>query len=86
MTICDSAEEALKGADAAIVVTEWREFRQIKADDFKNWMNRPIIMDGRNALDAAALNAQGVVCIGVGRLPVVPKDHARKASEPVPKV
>ncbi|MFC5469784.1 UDP-glucose dehydrogenase family protein [Cohnella suwonensis] len=78
--ICDSAEEALRGADAAIVVTEWREFRQIKADDFKNWMNRPIIMDGRNALDAAALNAQGVVCIGVGRLPAVPKDAA-----PVPR-
>ncbi|RED57538.1 UDP-glucose dehydrogenase family protein [Cohnella lupini] len=86
VTVCDSAEEALNGADAAIVVTEWREFRQIKADDFKNWMNRPIIMDGRNALDAAALNAQGVVCIGVGRLPVVPKDSARKTSEAVPKV
>ncbi|MFC5401675.1 UDP-glucose dehydrogenase family protein [Cohnella soli] len=78
--ICESAEEALKGADAAIVVTEWREFRQIKAHDFKNWMNRPIIMDGRNALDAAALNAQGVVCIGVGRLPAAPKESAATAS------
>lgn len=85
VTICESAEEALRGADAAILVTEWREFRQIKADDFKNWMNRPIIMDGRNALDAAALNAQGVVCIGVGRLPVVP-ENTRKAGDPVPKV
>ncbi|WP_239615924.1 UDP-glucose dehydrogenase family protein [Cohnella mopanensis] len=84
VTICDSAEEALKGVDAAILVTEWREFRQIKADDFKNWMNRPIIMDGRNALDAHALNAQGVVCIGVGRLPAVPKESARKAGELIP--
>ncbi|RKP47202.1 UDP-glucose/GDP-mannose dehydrogenase family protein [Cohnella endophytica] len=83
VTICDSAEEALRGADAAIIVTEWREFRQINAEDFKNWMNRPIIMDGRNALDAAALNAQGVVCIGVGRLPVIPKEPSRKAGEPV---
>ncbi len=86
VTICDSAEEALKGADAAIVVTEWREFRHIGADDFKKWMNRPIIMDGRNTLDAAALNAQGVVCIGVGRLPAVPKESARKSGELVPKV
>ncbi|BBI36092.1 UDP-glucose dehydrogenase family protein [Cohnella abietis] len=77
VTICDSAEEALKGADAAILLTEWREFRQIMAEDFKNWMNRPIIMDGRNALDSTALNAQGVVCIGVGRLPVVPKEPIR---------
>lgn len=84
VTICESAEEALKGSDAAILVTEWREFRQIKADDFKNWMNRPIIMDGRNALDAVALNAQGVVCIGVGRLPAVPKEYARKGGELVP--
>jgi UDPglucose 6-dehydrogenase len=84
--ICDSAEEALKDADAAILVTEWREFRQIAADDFKKWMNRPIIMDGRNALDAAALNAQGIVCIGVGRLPVVPNEFMRKSGELLPKV
>jgi UDPglucose 6-dehydrogenase len=86
VTVCDSAEEALKAADAAIIVTEWREFRQIKAEDFKNWMNRPIIMDGRNALDAAALNAQGIVCIGVGRLPAVPQESVRKSGELVPKV
>lgn len=86
VTVCDSAGEALQGADAAILVTEWREFRQIQAEDFKKWMNRPIIMDGRNALDAAALNAQGVVCIGVGRLPVIPKEFIRRAGELVPKV
>jgi UDPglucose 6-dehydrogenase len=84
--ICESAEEALKDADAAILVTEWREFRQISVDDFKKWMNRPIIMDGRNALDAAALNAQGIVCIGVGRLPVVPNEFKRNSGELLPKV
>jgi UDPglucose 6-dehydrogenase len=82
----DSAEEALTGADAAILVTEWREFRRITANDFKRWMNRPIIMDGRNALDAAALNAQGVVCIGVGRLPAVPRSTSGSSEELVPKV
>lgn len=86
LTICDSAEEALKDADAAILVTEWREFRQITAEDFKKWMNRPIIMDGRNALDAVALNAQGIVCIGVGRLPVVPHESKRESGDLVPKV
>lgn len=86
VTICDSAEEALKDADAAILVTEWREFRQITAEDFKKWMNRPIIMDGRNALDAVALNAQGIVCIGVGRLPGVPHESKRESGDLVPKV
>lgn len=77
--LCASAEEALRGADAAIVVTEWREFRQIPAEHFKKWMNRPIIVDGRNALDGDALNAQGVVCIGVGRLPA----SSATAAEPI---
>ncbi|MBB6690493.1 UDP-glucose/GDP-mannose dehydrogenase family protein [Cohnella xylanilytica] len=72
--LCDSAEAALRGADAAILVTEWPEFRKIQAEDFKNWMKRPILLDGRNALDAETLNAQGVVCIGVGRLPATPSD------------
>ncbi|MDI4650423.1 UDP-glucose dehydrogenase family protein [Cohnella hashimotonis] len=68
-----SAEEALRGADAAIVVTEWPEIRKISAEDYKSWMSRPIILDGRNCLDAHALNAQGMVCIGVGRLPAAPQ-------------
>ncbi|MFC4601606.1 UDP-glucose dehydrogenase family protein [Cohnella hongkongensis] len=81
VVICGSAEEALRGADAAIVVTGWSEFKQIEAEDFKNWMSRPIIMDGRNVLDAAGLNAQGIVCIGVGRLPSIPGPSSRKAGE-----
>ncbi|WP_051318054.1 UDP-glucose dehydrogenase family protein [Cohnella thermotolerans] len=72
--LCDSAESALRGADAAILVTEWPEFRSLRAEDFKSWMRRPILLDGRNALDAEALNAQGVVCIGIGRLPATPAD------------
>jgi len=67
--LCDSAEEALHGTDAAIIATDWPEFRQIPANVFKKRMKRAIILDGRNLLDAAALNAQGVVCIGTGRLP-----------------
>jgi len=78
VAICESAEEALRGADAAIVVTGWSEFKQIKAEDFKSWMSRPIIMDGRNVLDAAGLNAQGIVCIGVGRLPSIPGSSSSK--------
>ncbi|WP_169306682.1 UDP-glucose dehydrogenase family protein [Cohnella pontilimi] len=65
--ICRSAEEALRGADGAILVTEWPEFGKIRAIDFRNWMKRPIIWDGRNLLDADELNAHGVRCIGTGR-------------------
>ncbi|MFC5700773.1 UDP-glucose dehydrogenase family protein [Cohnella faecalis] len=83
--ICATAEEALTGADAAIIVTEWREFRLFQAEDFKKWMNRPIIIDGRNSLDSEALNAQGVVCIGAGRLPAIPVEQIRLPGELLPK-
>lgn len=73
VALCTSAEQALRGADAAIIATEWPDFRKISAEDYKSWMSRPIILDGRNYLDAAALNAAGVVCIGVGRLPSAPQ-------------
>ena len=83
MDIRPSAEEALRGADAAILVTEWPEFGKIRAEHFKKWMNRPIILDGRNALDHAAMNAQGVICIGTGRLPAVRSEPLRLPEAPV---
>ncbi|MBB6732176.1 UDP-glucose dehydrogenase family protein [Cohnella zeiphila] len=76
-----SAEAALRGADAAILVTEWPEFGRIRAEEFRSWMNRPILLDGRNALDADALNGSGVVCIGVGRLPANSPDLSGAADE-----
>jgi len=83
--LCESAEAALQGADAAILVTEWPEFRRIRAEDFRNWMNRPIVLDGRNALDADHLNASGVVCIGVGRLPANSPDLSGLADMGAPE-
>ncbi|WEK53848.1 MAG: UDP-glucose/GDP-mannose dehydrogenase family protein [Candidatus Cohnella colombiensis] len=82
VSLCASAEEALTGADAAIVATEWREFKQISPEHFKKWMNRPIIMDGRNTLDSVALNAQGVVCIGVGHVPASPQGNGQRHKLP----
>jgi UDPglucose 6-dehydrogenase len=82
--ICSSAEEALRAADAAILVTEWPEFGQIPAADFQNWMKRPIIWDGRNVLDADELNAHGVKCIGTGRLPAGSGNGRRQPEQPVP--
>jgi len=44
----DSAREALKGADAAIILTEWSEFRELTAHDFKTLLKSPLVVDLRN--------------------------------------
>ena len=46
-----SAQDALKGADAAIIATEWPEFRELSADDFKI-MARPLVLDQSRFLNA----------------------------------
>ncbi|MFQ5693139.1 MAG: UDP-glucose dehydrogenase family protein, partial [Nitrospinota bacterium] len=49
---CPSAYAAAEGADALVVVTEWREFRQLDLGRVKKLMARPVIFDGRNIYDA----------------------------------
>ncbi len=62
-----SAEEAAKGADACILVTEWDEFLRLDWEHVRKTMNRPIVIDGRNALDDEKLTALGFIYDGVGR-------------------
>jgi UDP-glucose 6-dehydrogenase len=66
--ICESALEALDGADAAVLVTEWPEFAELDwAGEVKERMASPVIVDGRNFLDAGALKEAGFAYEGVGR-------------------
>ncbi|MEK8126949.1 UDP-glucose/GDP-mannose dehydrogenase family protein [Paenibacillus filicis] len=46
---CVSVQEALLGAEAALLVTEWPEYAGIGAEQLKAWMDRPLWIDGRNA-------------------------------------
>ncbi len=62
----DSAAAALENADACVLVTEWEEFLRLDWGRAKDAMARPIIVDGRNALDATALTALGYTYEGVG--------------------
>jgi UDPglucose 6-dehydrogenase len=66
--ICDSALEALQGADGAVLVTEWPEFKELDwAHDVKHAMKTALIVDGRNYLDREALQDMGFTYEGVGR-------------------
>jgi UDPglucose 6-dehydrogenase len=62
-----SALDALDGADAAVLVTEWPEFAELDWAEVANRMARPLIVDGRNFLDAEVLAAAGFEYEGVGR-------------------
>ncbi|HET6830737.1 MAG TPA: UDP binding domain-containing protein, partial [Solirubrobacterales bacterium] len=62
-----SAEEAIRGADAVILVTEWPEFAVLDWPALAATMSSAVIVDGRNFLDAEELRAAGFVYEGIGR-------------------
>jgi UDPglucose 6-dehydrogenase len=72
VTLTGSALEALEGADAAVLVTEWREFAELDWAEVAKRMARPLIVDGRNFLDPKALRAAGFDYEGIGKAQTAP--------------
>lgn len=67
VTYCATAYDVAKEADALLIVTEWNEFKQLAFDRIKQYMRRPIILDGRNIYDPVEMRAKGFIYRGVGR-------------------
>jgi UDPglucose 6-dehydrogenase len=66
--ICDSALEAVDGADAVVLVTEWPEFGELDwTGEVKARMRVPLVVDGRNFLDREKLLEAGFTYEGIGR-------------------
>jgi len=66
--IAESALDAIDGADAAVLVTEWPEFRELDwTGEVKRRMRVPLVVDGRNFLDREALVKAGFTYEGIGR-------------------
>ncbi len=63
----DTALDALSGADACIVVTEWPEFRNVDWTTAAERMAGKLVIDGRNYVDPASVRAAGFVYEGIGR-------------------
>ncbi len=59
--------EAATGADALVLVTEWKEFRSPDFRKLRTLLKQPVIFDGRNQYDAARLREEGWTYVGVGR-------------------
>jgi UDPglucose 6-dehydrogenase len=64
---CENNYEALNGAEALLIVTEWNEFRRPDFDKMKSLMKQPVIFDGRNIYDPKTMKERGFVYYGVGR-------------------
>ncbi len=66
MTYAASAVEAVRDADACVLVTEWSEFLELDWARIKTAMAHPVVIDGRNALDQATLLTLGFTYEGIG--------------------
>jgi UDPglucose 6-dehydrogenase len=62
-----SALEAVKGADACIIVTEWPEFSELDWEQVRERMSGELVVDGRNFVDARTVRAAGLTYEGIGR-------------------
>ena len=67
LTLCKSSAEALQGADALAIVTEWREFRSPDFEHIKAVLRTPVIFDGRNLYDPEQMAAAGFSYYAIGR-------------------
>lgn len=67
MHYVNSVEEALKGAHICFVFTEWKEIKEIAAEEFKADMHTPLVYDGRNLYDPVRMKLAGVEYYSIGR-------------------
>jgi UDPglucose 6-dehydrogenase len=63
----ESAEEALQGADALAIVTEWQEFRSPDFERMRQLLKQPVIFDGRNLYDPDFVKREGFRYFAIGR-------------------
>ncbi|MFE0558234.1 UDP-glucose dehydrogenase family protein [Paenibacillus sp. NPDC058910] len=66
VTSCNSPDEALEGADAAFLCTEWKMYNNIDWQQMKQSMKHPNLFDGRNLLDAERMKTLGYYYQGIG--------------------
>jgi UDPglucose 6-dehydrogenase len=67
LALCEHAADALRGADALVVVTEWKQFRSPDFAKLKAALKDAAVFDGRNLYDPAEIEAAGLAYYGIGR-------------------
>ena len=79
LVLCATPEEALDGADALVLVTEWKVFRSLDYDLLHQKMRYPVVFDGRNLYDPHVLASHGIAHFGIGRPHVPPHESGESA-------
>ena len=67
MAYAESPMAALDGADALVIVTEWKEFRSPDFGEMKRRLKAPLVFDGRNLYDPSQMRAAGIEYFAIGR-------------------
>jgi UDPglucose 6-dehydrogenase len=81
--VAGSVLDAVSGAEAAVIVTEWEELRDLASPEVREAMANPLIVDGRNLLDPEETRRAGFEYEGIGR-PASPSAVLLPAPEPAP--
>lgn len=82
LTFCKDAYEAVDGAQALLIATEWQEFRSPDYDRLRTMLSRPVIFDGRNLYDPALMQRLGFEYYAIGRGRVVrQREHSALSSD-----
>ena len=71
----DRPFDAIEGADALAIMTEWGDFRHPDFDDMRRRMASPVVFDGRNLYEPHDMQRHGFTYHSIGRLPVRPDDR-----------
>ena len=72
LTLCDSADAALAGCDALVILTEWNIFRSPDFERIREQLQQPVIFDGRNLYEPSLLARLGFHYQAIGRPPIEP--------------
>ena len=67
LMLCGTKEAALLGADALVIMTEWKNFRVPDFERIKTSLKTPVIFDGRNLYEPARMRERGMDYFGIGR-------------------
>ena len=72
VTLLQDPMEAAKGADALVIVTEWKAYRSPDWVRLRKCLNEPVVVDGRNLFEPETVREAGLVYYSIGRAPVRP--------------
>src|SRR5262249_9734744 len=67
ITLCERSYDALSGADALGIVTEWNEFREPDFEKMRTLLKTPVVFDGRNIYSPEHMRALGFTYFSIGR-------------------